>query len=369
MIRLLFSFIFVLNACAWNKESFKKSNQKNELIDEFDIKQEDQEKFRVGPSLSTPQHSVTKKPTPKTKTKPDLITTGTKKSIVKKQQPIKDKKKIIPKKNISKKKSKTKKKSAPAAKFKKYDDKSKLIWAEFKPKIFYNEKMEIDIRYFGVTAGKVILHTLEDNKEVNGRPTFHFQVILKSAPFYSYIYRLDDLLNVYVDMDDFKPIKYSLVQDESKQQVQDLQLFDHEKNLTQFWYKRLKEGKEKKEYKKMETPEYMLDSLSPLFFFRGLDLSIGKKYEFPIITRAKMWVLKAEVAAHEKIRIGKKTYDAIKMKAETRYPGVLKKRGDINFWYSNDDKRKILKFEAKIKIGTVEGVLTDYEPGRRYEVN
>ena len=58
-----------------------------------------------------------------------------------------------------------------------------------------------------------------------------------------------------------------------------------------------------------------------------------------------------------------KDVEAIRIKAETSFPGVLKKRGDIIFWYSNDQTKRVLKFEAKVKIGSIEGLLVGYKPG------
>jgi hypothetical protein len=42
---------------------------------------------------------------------------------------------------------------------------------------------------------------------------------------------------------------------------------------------------------------------------------------------------------------------------------VLQKNGDINFWYSADPARRLLKFKAKVKLGSIYGELVDYKPG------
>ncbi|WP_081653298.1 DUF3108 domain-containing protein [Bacteriovorax sp. DB6_IX] len=58
-----------------------------------------------------------------------------------------------------------------------------------------------------------------------------------------------------------------------------------------------------------------------------------------------------------------KQVKAHKIKAETKYPGVLKKSGDIIFWLSADERRVPLKLEAKIKIGSVKASIIDYKKG------
>lgn len=236
---------------------------------------------------------------------------------------------------------------------------SARTWKSFKPVYLPGEVTIMDIKYLGITAGKIIIRTM-DEKLVGGDKVYHYNANMKSAPFYSAIYSLDDHIDTYVKKTNFTPVKYSLVQNESGQKVDDLQLFDHDKRKTFFWYNRLKKKKKKKIKKNSFVPQFFQDSFSALFFVRGLPLKKGQIYKFPVITRTKLWELKAEVVGTENIKVKKKTVSAIKLKVETKFPGVLKKKGDINFWYSNDKQRRLLKFNANVKIGNVVGELADY---------
>jgi hypothetical protein len=247
-------------------------------------------------------------------------------------------------------------------KYLEYDKKSKRVWDKFKPHFFTNEKFVLSISYLGITAGHIKLET-KPQVAVSGKKTFHFTAKMKSARFYEYIYTLDDTLETFIDSATFLPVKYTLRQRESGQKVDDLQLFDHKLKKTFFLYNRLKKGKVKKQEKEAYIPEYFQDSFSALYFVRGLPLKKGDVYEFPVMTRAKMWLLKMKVDNIEKIKIQGKYVDAIKIKAETHFPGVLKKKGDIIFWYSSDKLRRLLKFKAKVKIGAIEGELIEYSRG------
>lgn len=250
-------------------------------------------------------------------------------------------------------------------KFLKYDEEAKKVWDIFSPKIFLNEAHIFEISYLGITAGTIRLETRPPVKLAN-EPAYHFKVKLKSAEYYNYIYRLNDSLESYVRIRDFMPLKFKLVQRESGQEVDDLQVFDHSTNKTTFWYRKLKKGKEKKDKKEKYMPLHFQDSFSVLQFVRGLPLKLGEKYEFPIVTRTKVWIAKMDVVnTLDKVTVANKTFSAIKVKAETRFPGVLKKRGDVIFWFSNDAQRRLLKFQAKIKIGSVKGELVKFEPGKK----
>ena len=242
-------------------------------------------------------------------------------------------------------------------------DQYEHFWTLSRPIVDEGETFIFEVSYFGITAGHIKL-TTESEKVVNGEARYHFNASMRSARFYSTFYSLDDSIDSYLDKKSFLPVKYVLTQRESGQSVDDLQIFDHEKNETHVFYKRLKKGK-KKTYRKIASiPASFHDSYSAIHFVRSFPLRVGDKYEFPVITRGKKWILKVNTLKHEIIKIMGEKIKAIKIKAETHYPGVLEKKGDIHFWFSADKHKKLLKFDAKVKIGTVTGDLVEYQKGK-----
>lgn len=246
--------------------------------------------------------------------------------------------------------------------YKAYDAKSRGVWSKFKPVFYQGEQSIMAISYLGVTAGYITILSKEV-VSLNNKQAFHFYARFKSSDSYRYFYWLDDRLDSYVEKESFLPMKYSLIQREKKQNVDDLQLFDFQKMMTYHWYKRVKEGSNKDEKINAPIPSLSQDSFSALQLVRGLPLNKGDIYEFPVVTRGKFWLLKVEVMGEDTINVADKEVKAIKIRAETNFPGVLKKSGDIIFWYGNDPERKLLKFQAKIKIGSVYGELVEYKPG------
>ena len=250
--------------------------------------------------------------------------------------------------------------------YKAYDAKSKEAWAKFKPVFYQGEQSIMAVTYLGVTAGYITIMSKELTK-LNGKQAFHYYARFKSSDSYRYFYWLDDRLDSYVEKETFLPMKYSLVQREKKQNVDDLQLFDFKKMMTYNWYKRVKEGSNKDEKGETKIPSLAQDSFSALQFVRGLPLVKGEKYELPVITRGKFWILKVEVMGEETITVMGKDTQAMKIKAETNFPGVLKKSGDINFWYGTDTERRLLKFQAKVKLGSLYGEVVEYKPGTKVQ--
>jgi hypothetical protein len=245
------------------------------------------------------------------------------------------------------------------AEYTQINDKAKKVWDLYKSNHFVDEKIFLDIHYLGMTVGKIMVLN-KGKKMINGKEVWHLHARFKSAPFYSNIYELDDTVDTYVTTDQFLSIRYSLIQRESKQDVDDLQLNDRDQYKT-FWFYHQKKSdgkvKDKKDVKPI--PYFSIDPFSVLFFYQGLPLKDGDTYEIPIINKGKILILKSLVEGREVIETEKGNRKAIRLHATTKYTGETLKSGDIYFWFSDDGRRTLLKAQAKIKIGSVTADVVD----------
>lgn len=358
---LLITFSVFLNSCSTNHEKEKREIQNPEktqdLIETFDIAKDQAEDFKEEPIQKEDLKKVNK--LPELPTKPVKSVTKKEKAAAKVTPAV-----VIPPAPPA----------PPAApveivypagypeEYKAYDVKSKIVWEKFKPVFYTGEQSVMAITYLGVTAGYITIIS-KGLATVKDKPTYHYYARFKSSDAYRYFYWLDDYIESYVEKDTFLPLKYQLIQREKKQNVDDLQLFDFEKMMTYHWFKKVKDGQTKKEKIEKPLPRYAQDSFSALQFVRGMPLNKGDVYEIPVVTRGKIWQLKVEVLGPDTTSVNGKDMRAIKIKAETSFPGVLKKSGDILFWYGAEADRRLLKFQAKIKIGSIFGELVEYKPG------
>lgn len=352
------SFVYIIfglliYSCASNFEDERNTmlnkHEKKDLVSSFDISKEEATKFKESePSVTSATEPVKKELSKKDKkqknkeTKASVITTST---------------------SVPVKAEATLPADYPEL-FKKYDANSVDVWAKFKPIFYQGEQSLMAITYLGVTAGYITILSKGITK-VGDRLAYNYYARFKSKEAYRYFYWLDDYLETFVDKESFTPIKYSLVQREKKQNVDDLQLFDTKKLRNYNWYKRVKEGSNKDEKKEVYIPKYLQDSFSALQFVRGLPMKKGDTYQVPVSTRAETWILKVEIMGEETTTVNDSEVKAIRIKAETHFPGVLQKSGDIIFWYGADEARKLLKFQAKVKLGSIFGELIEYKPGTK----
>lgn len=241
----------------------------------------------------------------------------------------------------------------------KVNEKAKKVWDLYKPNHYVNEKVYLDIHYLGMTVGKIMVLN-KGKKMINDKEVWHLHARFKSAPFYSNIYELDDTVDTYVTTDQFLSTRYSLIQRESKQDIDDLQLHDRDQFKT-FWFYHQKKSDGSVKDKKIEKPipYFSIDPFSVLFFYQGLPLKDKDVYEIPIINKGKILILRSEVEGRETIETVKGSKKAIRLHATTKYTGETLKSGDIYFWFSDDNHRTLLKAQAKIKIGSVTADLVD----------
>lgn len=234
------------------------------------------------------------------------------------------------------------------------------VWKNYRPNHQIDQKIFMDIHYLGMTVGKIMV-TNRGKKIINGKEVWHFHSRFKSAPFYSNIYELDDTVDTYVTTDQFLSIRYSLVQRETKQDVDDLQLYDRDQMKTFWFYKQKRPGeKVKNKEKNAYMPYFSVDPFSVLFLYQGLPLANGDIYEIPLVNKAKILILRSKVEGREVIELeNQKKIRAIRVHATTTYTGETLKSGDLTFWFSDDGKKHLLRAKAKIQLGSVTADIVD----------
>jgi hypothetical protein len=351
-VRHLFLMLFLFSSCSsWEQKEFEKdlgrssedvqpelsvSLKDQELLEKFQVKTVEKEEISKAPDQKK-NALVTKKPTPKESAK-DV---GPVKKAAEKTSVPRGVPKDFPEEMIS------------------INARAQKVWEQYKPNHRVDDKLFLDIHFLGMTVGK-IMAVNKGKKVVNGKEVWHFHARFKSAPFYSNIYELDDTVDTFVTTDGFLSNRYSLIQRESKQDVDDLQIHDRDQYKTFWFYQQKKKGKEKKnKNKESYIPYFSIDPFSVLFFYQGLPLKTGDLYEIPVINKAKILILRSVVEARESIDTEKGRRKAIRVHATTKYTGETLKSGELYFWFSDDDRRQLLKVQAKISLGSVTADIVD----------
>lgn len=214
-------------------------------------------------------------------------------------------------------------------------------------KVFY------ETHIFNFSAGTLSLK-IDPMVEVNGRKSYQFVTSVKSSPWFSSYYSVDDKAVALVDYDLLIPRVFSLHIKESAQLREVRSFFDFDSGKANYWEKKVteKSGVEEKKLQ-WEILPFSQNVYSAMYYLRIFQWEVGQEYSFRVSDEAENLVFKAKVLAREtlKTELGPKV--AIKIKPEFTVKGAFKPVGDIYIWISDDDRKMVLKIECKIKIGSL----------------
>lgn len=225
------------------------------------------------------------------------------------------------------------------------------------------EKHVFEITYFGVVAGDFTMDILPF-KMIGDRRVYHIRGNAVSSSLFSIFYRLNDIVETFIDYDGVFSHRFHILLDESKQTRDSVELFDSEKRQTFYWnrWNHKERGySESKEFAPIQP--FSQDSLSALFYLRTIPLPTGAVITFPVVSEGKAWEAVVTVLRRETVETPVGPVQAVVLKPETRYQGILKKQGDSFLWLTDDSNRYILRLEAKVKIGTVVAKLKSVQAG------
>ena len=121
---------------------------------------------------------------------------------------------------------------------------------------------------------------------------------------------------------------------------------------------------EKEKRQEWEMLDYSQNVFSCFYYLRTFNWDIGVENAFRVTDDGKNLVFKAKGIRKEKIKTDAGEFNAIVIKPEVQLRGIAQAVGDIYMWLSDDERKFLLKFEAKIKIGSLYSEITELDLGR-----
>lgn len=233
--------------------------------------------------------------------------------------------------------------------------------------IWVGEKLVYDLTYFGVLAGTFTLQT-QPYKVINQRKVYHIEGLVKTSRVFDLVYRVNDSVESFLDYEGLFSHRFHLVLDESKQTRDALELYDSEKKQAYYWnrWNHYKKGySESKEFLPMQP--FPQDAVSGLYYLRTLPIAVGKSPKFPFVTEGKSWETTLVGVRTEVIDSPMGKIKTIVVRPETRFEGKIKETGDVQAWITDDDRKILVRVEAKIKIGVVVAQLKEAQLGQKPE--
>jgi hypothetical protein len=110
-------------------------------------------------------------------------------------------------------------------------------------------------------------------------------------------------------------------------------------------------------------PPCVKDLFSALYALRRSRLEVGSKERVLVGDNQIIKEVEIRVLKKERIRTEVGTFDAFQIDTIAVMGGLFKNGGQFRIWLSADERRMPLKFEAKVNLGKVTGILREARAG------
>ena len=110
-----------------------------------------------------------------------------------------------------------------------------------------------------------------------------------------------------------------------------------------------------------DTVRWVQDVISSLYFFRTLDLEVGKEYVFEAHSGKDTWPLKTKVLSKEKVKVPAGEFDCLVLQPFVREDaGIFKAKGKLKVWVTDDENKMPVKMKSKIPVGSISAELSEF---------
>lgn len=215
------------------------------------------------------------------------------------------------------------------------------------------EFLQYEATWLGVVAGHLSIEW-KPIKQILGRRVYHIHGHMWSSDVFSLVYRLNDTCDSYMDVEGLFSHRFQYVQDESKKYVEAIELSDYEKGQA---FSVLKIAPKNEEIRTKENitslVAYAQDGLSVIYRSRLLKFEQGNPIVLPFMSNAEAWDLELLPGEIEDLQLPVGQRRGRKIQVKTKFNGVLKQKGEVFVWLSDDSQQKLLMLQGELKIGSI----------------
>jgi hypothetical protein len=196
-----------------------------------------------------------------------------------------------------------------------------------------------------VGTGKMELLGVED---VRGEDTYHARFTVEGGFL---MFKVNDVLESWFDTETLS----------SRRFIQNIHEVSYKKNRYFDIYPE-RGVLHQKGYDEMPTVEKPLDDASFLYFVRTVPLEVGKTYTFNRYFRPDRNPVVVKVLRKETIEVPAGKFNSIVIQPIIKSQGIFADGGEAQMWLSDDDRRMMVQFKAKVPyLKTLDLYLSAYK--------
>jgi hypothetical protein len=216
---------------------------------------------------------------------------------------------------------------------------------------FVGEELIFEVRWMGLLAGSASM-AVSGQVARDGHKVYHIRSVAESSPFFSLFYYVRDMGETFVDVRELYPWYFRLDQHEGSRVVQRTVTFDQQRGIAIH-------TKNQEAPQEVKVPVGIHDSLSSFYLVRTLPLRVGQSIHLHTFANGKTYEVEVQILRREKIEAYWGPVDALVVRPQMRYQEILRQKGEVLIWVTDDDRRLPIRMRTAITVGSIEATLTD----------
>lgn len=214
----------------------------------------------------------------------------------------------------------------------------------------YGEKLSFDISYGFITAGEAFM-SVQDTVTMQGRTAYKVVFEVNSLPAFSWIYKVRDRYETYIDAEGIFPWRFEQHIREGGYKRDFTADFDQRNHIA-----RTSEGN-------FTIPPFVHDIMSAFYYMRtqGYDnRRPGERIHLRNFYKDSSYALDVKYLGRQEVDVEAGTFKTIVLEPLVKEGGLFKSDGRIIVWLTDDDRKIPIKVSTKVVIGSIDVELREY---------
>ena len=213
------------------------------------------------------------------------------------------------------------------------------------------ERLEFELSYTGITAGRAVQEVKLVNNEIQIVST------ARSADWLRFFFPVDDRIESFLisgtpDQLIGTPRLYLERKHEGKTITNREARFDRQNfEVTTIDHRN-------NNVKQHVITRRTYDTLSSFFYFRTVSLQVGNSYYIDIYDCKRLWNTEVKVLRREELTTALGRFKTIVIQPLLKSEGIFARTGDLIIWLTDDERRIPVQMKSKVIVGSITATLT-----------
>ncbi|GIS71280.1 MAG: hypothetical protein CM1200mP10_08570 [Candidatus Neomarinimicrobiota bacterium] len=202
------------------------------------------------------------------------------------------------------------------------------------------EKLTYNVSFTGITAGQASLEIVND-AEMNNHHQLHIRYIAKTTFPLRAVYAINDQIDTWLDSKYLYTKKLTKKIRQGNYKKDSYTIIDYDQSIA------ITNGDT------VIIDQFLHDSYSLFYYLRTIPLIIGETIDFTAFDGKKITPFQVITKTKETINTMARTFPCLVVKPFREGTTLLKNKGDMTIWFSDDKNRLPVQIRIKLKYGSM----------------